>query len=263
MNFLRCLAGKKSWWQLASRCCWNRACHLTCFLSASVTRKDSQFSTWIDPSFQRHYWFRPTTSEVGWAKVLSAPPHIGWSGLNVHRIPLHLVIMLIDSALLSLITCFLGIGVTCQLIMTCADVASWRYPFFSGCTVQLHIVRLRHWPKWQTLQMCHVKEHLDWPSMNRVPNLLRYFMFCIFFACMGLWLLASWDCGFISHRGHVCLSVVSVVCCQVEVSATGRSLVQSCPTEHGVSECDREATIMRRPWPTGYSCAVGGYSLFA
>ena len=35
-----------------------------------------------------------------------------------------------------------------------------------------------------------------------------------------------WDCGFESHRGHGCLSVVSVVCCQVEVSASGWSLVQ-------------------------------------
>jgi len=35
---------------------------LTCFLSASVTRKDLQFGTWTDPSFQRHYRFRPTTS---------------------------------------------------------------------------------------------------------------------------------------------------------------------------------------------------------
>jgi hypothetical protein len=45
-----------------------------------------------------------------------------------------------------------------------------------------------------------------------------------------------------SHRGHGCLSVVCVVCCQVEVSATGWSLVQSSPTECGVSECDREAS---------------------
>jgi hypothetical protein len=28
------------------------------------------------------------------------------------------------------------------------------------------------------------------------------------------------------------------VCCQVEVSATGRSLVQRSPTDCGVSECD-------------------------
>ena len=31
--------------------------------------------------------------------------------------------------------------------------------------------------------------------------------------------------------GDGCLSVVSVVCCRVEVSATGRSLIQSSPTE--------------------------------
>jgi hypothetical protein len=35
-----------------------------------------------------------------------------------------------------------------------------------------------------------------------------------------------------------------------EVSATGRLLVQKNPTECGVSECDREASTMRRPWPT-------------
>jgi hypothetical protein len=40
---------------------------------------------------------------------------------------------------------------------------------------------------------------------------------------------------------------VSVVCCQVEVSESGLSLVQRSPTECGVSECDREALIMRRP----------------
>ena len=54
---------KKTWWQLASRYCWNRARRLTCFLSASVTRKDLRFGTWTDPCFQRHYRFRPTTSE--------------------------------------------------------------------------------------------------------------------------------------------------------------------------------------------------------
>jgi hypothetical protein len=36
---------------------------------------------------------------------------------------------------------------------------------------------------------------------------------------------------------------VSVVCCQVEVSATSWSLVQRSPTECGVSKvCDREAS---------------------
>jgi hypothetical protein len=32
--------------------------------------------------------------------------------------------------------------------------------------------------------------------------------------------LACCDFGFESHRGDGCLSVVSVVCCQVDVSAT-------------------------------------------
>ena len=36
-----------------------------------------------------------------------------------------------------------------------------------------------------------------------------------------------------------------------------RSLVQRSPTECGVSECDRETSIMRRPWPTTGSCIMG------
>ena len=47
--------------------------------------------------------------------------------------------------------------------------------------------------------------------------------------------LACWDCGFESHRGHGYLSVVSVVCCQVEVSASGWSLVQRSPNVCGAS----------------------------
>ena len=53
---------KRPWSQVVSPCCWNRARHLTRFLSASVTRKDLQFGTWTDPSFQQHYRFRRTTS---------------------------------------------------------------------------------------------------------------------------------------------------------------------------------------------------------
>jgi hypothetical protein len=36
---------------------------------------------------------------------------------------------------------------------------------------------------------------------------------------------------------NLCLSVVSVVCCQVEVSATDWSLVERCPTDCGASLC--------------------------
>jgi hypothetical protein len=55
----------------------------------------------------------------------------------------------------------------------------------------------------------------------------------------------------------VSLSLVSVVCCQVEVCALGWSLVQSSRTEC-VFHCDREASTLRRPWPTRGCSAVGG-----
>ena len=44
------------------------------------------------------------------------------------------------------------------------------------------------------------------------------------------------------------VSCVCVVCFQVEVSASGWSLVQRSPTECGVSECYRVASIVRMPW---------------
>ena len=40
-----------------------------------------------------------------------------------------------------------------------------------------------------------------------------------------------------------------------EFSATGRSLFRQTVIECGVSECDREASIIRWPWPT-WGCRV-------
>ena len=37
--------------------------------------------------------------------------------------------------------------------------------------------------------------------------------------------LACWDCAFESRWGQECVSVVNVVCCQLEFSETGQSLV--------------------------------------
>jgi hypothetical protein len=53
--------------------------------------------------------------------------------------------------------------------------------------------------------------------------------------------------GFESRRGRVYLSLASVVCCQMEVSASGRSLVQRSSTECDVFGCDREASTLKRP----------------
>jgi hypothetical protein len=60
-----------------------------------------------------------------------------------------------------------------------------------------------------------------------------------------------------SRGVNVCVSVVSVVCCRVEVSASGQLRVKRSPTECGVSECDHEASTMRRPLPTR-GCRVIG-----
>jgi hypothetical protein len=54
---------------------------------------------------------------------------------------------------------------------------------------------------------------------------------------------------------------VSCECCVLsgrEVCVSGWSLVQRSSTECGVSECDREASIMRRPWPTRGCRTTGG-----
>jgi hypothetical protein len=49
---------------------------------------------------------------------------------------------------------------------------------------------------------------------------------------------ACWECGFKSHQGHGCLSLVDIFCYQVEVSALGCSVDQRNPPECGVSnEC--------------------------
>ena len=54
------------------------------------------------------------------------------------------------------------------------------------------------------------------------------------------------------------MSVVSVVCRQVEVCASGSSPVQRSPTECGVAECDCEALIIRGPWDTRGCCTMRG-----
>ena len=46
------------------------------------------------------------------------------------------------------------------------------------------------------------------------------------------------------------MPLLNIVCYQVEVSASGWSLFQMIRTEFGVSECDRESSIMKGPRPT-------------
>jgi hypothetical protein len=62
--------------------------------------------------------------------------------------------------------------------------------------------------------------------------------------------------------GNGSLSLVSVVRCQVEVSARGRSLDKRRHTNCGVSECNRESSIMWRQWTANGSCAMEGKKFF-
>jgi hypothetical protein len=68
---------------------------------------------------------------------------------------------------------------------------------------------------------------------------------------------AFWNCVFETYRWRGCLFLVSVYC-HVKVSSSGRSLVQRSPTECDLYECDREASIMRSPWPTRGLSHLGG-----
>jgi hypothetical protein len=55
---------------------------------------------------------------------------------------------------------------------------------------------------------------------------------------LGMWPFAFWVCGFESCRRPVTfLFLVCFLLLQVEVSATGRSLVQGSPTEYDVLLC--------------------------
>ena len=115
----------------------------------------------------------------------------------------------------------------CILVKPKFEYASvaWNSVTCSDACKMQHIQR-------QFVSLCHHRfsSHIDY-SHGNVCN------------CRSQWPrglrrlrpLACWDRGFESHRGHGCLSVVSVVCCQVEVSATSWSLVQRSPTECGAS----------------------------
>jgi hypothetical protein len=67
----------------------------------------------------------------------------------------------------------------------------------------------------------------------------------------------AWVCGRLlagivssNPTGGMYVLLLTVVCSQVEGSASGWLPVKRSPIEYGVSECDRETSTMRMPWPT-------------
>jgi len=74
---------------------------------------------------------------------------------------------------------------------------------------------------------------------------------CEFYG-VDLRLFACWYCWFEYRPRHQRLCDV---CCQVEVSVSGLSLVPRSPTERDIPECECKASI-KRSWSTRYCCAV-------
>jgi hypothetical protein len=95
-----------------------------------------------------------------------------------------------------------------------------------------------------------------------VPSNFYILLHCLPFqvaAQSKAWVCGGYLAGFAGSNptGGVDVPHLWVLCCQVEFSASGWSLVQRSPTECGASECDREASIMRRTWPARGCWAVG------
>jgi hypothetical protein len=79
-------------------------------------------------------------------------------------------------------------------------------------------------------------------TLMRCVNLEMLYLLCAMAARSRMWVcdrLLAGIGGFEYRWENGCLSLVSVVYCQVEVFASVWSLVQRSPTECGVSECDR------------------------
>jgi hypothetical protein len=100
------------------------------------------------------------------------------------------------------------------------EVISLRVFFLA--TVQTFNNQCKHlwfiYGTWQSVEALAISRR----SRARFPLLSsEYFSDINLPAGVGLWPLACWDCGFESHQVHISLSLVSVVCCKVELSATG------------------------------------------
>jgi hypothetical protein len=66
-----------------------------------------------------------------------------------------------------------------------------------------------------------------------------------------------WCCRFESRQVQWSLYLVGVVCYQAEFSPSGWSFAHWSPIDCGVSECDRETSIMRGPRSAWGCCALG------
>ena len=104
-------------------------------------------------------------------------------------------------------------------------------------------------------------------NVNRIKLLTQYHIIHCFICRYVYWrtprLLAAWymECVWgllpagIAGSNYVG-AWMSVSFCHVLSSSSGWSFVQRSPAECGISECDREASAKRRPWPIRRYCAI-------
>jgi hypothetical protein len=109
----------------------------------------------------------------------------------------------------------------------------------------------------------HTPHPTSWrsPSSYTRWNTERYWQCCAdpsghAFLGMGPQPLNCRDCGFEFRQGSCLFSLTNDVFSQVEISVMGRSHVERSPTELDASECDRDASIKRRLWPTRGGFAI-------
>jgi len=103
-----------------------------------------------------------------------------------------------------------------------------------------------------TVCIIHLLKNVPW--FNNLTNLKSCKADSSGRVACGWSLLGLWVRNPARHR---CLPLVSVTFCQVEVSVTSWSLVQRSPNECGVTEFDREVSILKKTWSNGEYCAMG------
>jgi hypothetical protein len=81
-----------------------------------------------------------------------------------------------------------------------------------------------------------MKDYLPWPVEHLSSSYEGSYPNCRAIEGVGLRLFACWDYGFEFRRGYGCLSLVSVVSCQVDVRASGLQSVKY--NEDGIPECN-------------------------
>jgi hypothetical protein len=102
-------------------------------------------------------------------------------------------------------------------------------------------------------------KHSEWGSYKQLNNCKLYFMLTPATIHPHGYEASHWgECGLESQWGHGCLSLVSVVCCQVVVW----SLVQWSPNKYGVFVCNCKALMLRSPWLIRDCYAMGGTLFF-